>query len=92
MCCEIYLIKVKCPSLISVTISGTENFKGVILQARKYSQTGIVGSFRDGSPETSLKRCDNLNDTVTAWLRSPKNQLTLTWIAPDMDVEVIQFV
>lgn len=76
-----------------MTLTGAgEDFKGFILQARKYGHSTVLGNFRQVAAGVSVKTCTEQNDTVTGWLSAPRNKLTFTWVAPDKDVGTVQFV
>ncbi|XP_071941256.1 uncharacterized protein [Antedon mediterranea] len=80
--------------IITVTISGTDYFKGVMLQARS---TGTENSILQGSfsrlPETlQYLTCNNIsNSTVTHTNASDKQRIEVDWVAPQEFIGKIKF-
>ncbi|XP_041458013.1 putative defense protein 3 isoform X2 [Lytechinus variegatus] len=69
---------------VSITIaSGTDNFQGFLLQARKVDDSTVVGTFTEPDSDIGqLLTCTNAGDTVTHTNNTEKTEQSFTWHAP----------
>ncbi|KAK6486952.1 putative defense protein 3 [Huso huso] len=69
---------------ITVTINGTSEYKGFLLQAREPSTSKIVGTWLSPPNNTKLLECTGSN-AVTHANNQLKTGLVYTWMAPKSD-------
>ncbi|KAK2174152.1 hypothetical protein NP493_822g00022, partial [Ridgeia piscesae] len=66
---------------------------GIILQARRFGTTSIVGAFvAPHGGVHSTHNCDGVNDTIITWYGKVTSNVTYTWLPSDDATGTIQFV
>jgi len=85
-------------NILTVTLSGTESFRGFILQVRGYNARSTQGVFiqpntRDiPARDLNMGTCGLANDTISTWFTSPRKTASISWKAPDIDVGALQVI
>lgn len=79
---------------IQVKLSGTKEFQGMLLQARKAGSTTPLGTFTapDAATNTKLTQCSSASDSVTHSSQAGKNDLTFYWNPPSSATGEIHFL
>lgn len=77
---------------IAVTIKGGD-FKGILLQARKYdgSETVPIGTFSDLPNNTKTIQCTAADDSFTHANKEVKNEITVHWNPPSESKGKVKF-
>ncbi|XP_013421696.1 putative defense protein 1 [Lingula anatina] len=79
---------------VSVTVRGTVDFKGLLLQARKEGTNEVVGTFQTPPTNFKFRPCPDggANNGITQTSSSTtKNNMTFVWTAPSTGVGNVQF-
>ena len=67
---------------VEVIASGSNKFRGIILQAHKADGTRI-GTFASTADDVKILRCDDKDSAITHTNRNDKWRVTATWTPPD---------
>ncbi|XP_013421686.1 putative defense protein 3 [Lingula anatina] len=78
---------------VNVTVRGTEDFRGLLLQARKAGTDEVVGTFQTPPSKFKFRPCPDggANNGITHIDTSTKNNMTFMWTAPSTGVGNVQF-
>lgn len=77
--------------LSTVTISGTDILRGILLQVKRPETSIPLGSWEDIPSFLQTLRCNGSDNSITHTNNIPKElPFNLTWVAPDEYVGLVQ--
>ncbi|XP_033634762.1 uncharacterized protein LOC117296026 isoform X3 [Asterias rubens] len=76
---------------VTLRASGSQVFKGFLLQARRVGQTAPYGTWVGLPANTRVTTCQVAGDTATHLNTRSKTSLTFTWQAPNTNTGTVEF-
>ena len=76
---------------VTLRASGSQVFKGFLLQARRVGQTAPYGTWVGLPANTRVTTCQVAGDTATHLNTQSKTSLTFTWQAPNTNTGTVEF-